>query len=762
MNKAITEGLALMPPPFSAGLNLWSRENGQPGDGSYLSQPNAAFVPSDQDFDGCLELEKTATTQKLRCFQEIPFQPGLYLQVTIKIKAMSGPFPDVRIAGFAGSSSGSNVSSADQTGPSTTLTSYGEVVTIKAIIGSGDRTGVDMVWGTAPVYGHFGLDLTGPNGGVVRIEDVVIEDVSAIFHSVMFDWVDVKDFGAVGDGVTDDHAAFEAADAAADGKRVIVPPGSYKIDDHLTLNNPVQFEGQLLMADSDRLILVHGYDLESYTTAFGGELAGFRKALQALFYYTDHVELDLKGRRVELDGPIDVAALAGLTTFTTRRVICNGQLSALNSSDWDNTQMTSVATYSTANSAKLTAVANISAVPVGARVSGAGVGREVYVISKNVGTSTLTLSNPLVGGNGTRTYTFTRYKYLLDFSGFSSMSKMEISNCELLCNGYASAINLPTSGEGFRITDCLFNKPKDRAVTSSGFGCQDLTLDRNNFISNEQGLPAQNRTSIVFNVNANDSKIRNNRASRFAHFAVFAGTGHIILGNHFFGGDEDEAGIRRAGLVLTTPSAKSFVTGNYIDNHFIEMTNEHDDEPDLTTAFSFGGLTVTGNIFVAMNMAPWFRWIVITPRGTGHYVNGLSVTSNVFRAVNGTVDRVDLVDETYAALNYTAFRNVIFEHNVFNGINQETASPLLVEHTQNTAADTWVVDGSAYLPFAARARNVMSVVAEGAITNSSNVAQFVTNYVQVEQGTNHNLINVKWPSAVKGKVQVVLRCDNPV
>ena len=26
MNKAITQGLVLMPPPFSAGLNLWSDE----------------------------------------------------------------------------------------------------------------------------------------------------------------------------------------------------------------------------------------------------------------------------------------------------------------------------------------------------------------------------------------------------------------------------------------------------------------------------------------------------------------------------------------------------------------------------------------------------------------------------------------------------------------------------------------------------------------------------------------------------------------
>jgi polygalacturonase len=38
----------------------------------------------------------------------------------------------------------------------------------------------------------------------------------------------VKDFGAVGDGVTDDTAAFTHALAYTDGKTpVLVPPGSY-------------------------------------------------------------------------------------------------------------------------------------------------------------------------------------------------------------------------------------------------------------------------------------------------------------------------------------------------------------------------------------------------------------------------------------------------------------------------------------------------------------------------------------------------------
>ena len=762
MNKAISEGLVLMPPPFSAGLNLWSREDGLVGQGSYLGQSNAAFVPSDQDFGGCLEITKTQSTMKLRCFQAIPFQPGLYLRVTAKVKAISGPFPTVRIAGWAENSSGGNVGTAVQTGPSTLLTTYGEVVTVSAIIGSGDREGVDMVWGLAPVLGHLGLDLIGNTGGVIRIEDIVVEDVTDVFFSVRFNWVDVRDYGAVGDGVADDLAAFNAADDAAAGKIVLVSPGTYYLSNSITFDNPVQFEGTVTMAEASRLVLRRNFDLPSYSAAFGGELAGFKRAVQALFFFTDHVELDLAGRRVELDGPIDVAALCGLTTFAERRAIRNGQLQAITSTAWNTESVTSVATYSTAQSARLTGVANVANVPVGARVSGTGVGREVYVTSKNIPAGTIELSQPLWAAAGTRTFTFDRYKYMLDFSGFSALSKFEVTNVELLNSGLASTILLSPGGELFRVAECVINRPRDRGITSIGRGCQDLQIDSCQFLSNEQAMVAQDRTTIGFNVNANDTKIRLNRANRFAHFGVMAGAGHILLGNHFFGGDNATAGVRRAGIVFTLPNMKSLITGNYIDNNFIELSNEHDNNPDFGSEYTFGGLTITGNIFMASDVGSWFRWLVITPRGTGHSLNGLMVTGNVFRGVDAAIDRVEMVDTTHAALEFNAFRNVTFENNTFNAVTQVTQSPVLVQHSQNTAADTWSVDGSGYLPFGSFARNVTGLVAEGAITNALNVAQFVAPYTAVEQGAGNNLVSLKWPTPVKGVMQVTLRCDNPL
>ena len=762
MNKAITEGLALMPPEFSQGLNLWSREDGLMGQGSYLAQPNAGFVPNDQDFGGCLELEKTAATQKLRCFQAIPFQPGLYLRVTAKVKAISGTLPSVRIAGWAGASSGANVTAADQLGDSVALTTYGEVVTVSAIVGSGNRMGVDMVWGTAPVLGHFGLDLTGGNGGVVRIDDITIEDVSQVFHSVMFDWVDVRDHGAVGDGVTDDRAAFNAADVAAAGKSVVVPPGTYFIGSHLAVSNPIRFEGTLVMDAATRLTLTRNYDLSSYAAAMGTEEAGFRKGFQALFYFTDHVEFSLSGRRVELTQPIDVAALAALTSFEQRRVLSDGQLVALAGAAWNTTTVTATGTYATTNSGKLTGVTNIASIPVGAHVTGTGVGREVYVKSVNIATQTITLSKPLYGGNSTRSYTFKRYKYMFDFSNLTACSKFEMKNIEFICDGICSCIMLAQTGQAFRLTDSTINRARDRGITSIGTGCQDLRVSECEFISNEMSVDVVDRTTVLMNINANDTKIRNNRAIRFGHTIIASGAGHVFAGNHFFQGDDSTAGIRRASLVFTLINLKSFVTGNYIDNSYIELTNEHDNDPDFASEFTFGGLTVTGNVFTANEVAPSFRWLVVTPYGTGHSVQGLSVTNNVFRSLNGAIDRIEAVDTSFAILTKSLFKNITFTGNTFDGVTTPAESPILIEHSQATEAATWTVDTGNALPFQGRARNVTGLVFEGAVTNSGGAAQYVQPYVVVEQGSNADQAQIRWPSAVKGKAQVTLRVDNPV
>lgn len=761
MNKAITDGLVLMPPPFSAGLNLWSREDGTPGSGSYQGQANAALVSNDQDFAGCLELQKTDATQKLRSFAQTPIQPGLYLQVTARVKAVSGNLPSVRIAAWAGDVSDTNVASVVQVGPTVALTTYGEVVTVKAIISPANRTGVDMPWGTQAVYAHIGLDLTGANGGVVRIDDIVVEDVTNVFIRKMLDWVDVRDYGALGNGVTNDAPAFLAADADAVGREVLVPAGVFRLTSDVSINNRIRFEGTLSMPTNRKLTLVRNFDLNTYEQAFGTEVEGFRRALQALFHFTDHVTLDLSGRRVDMSEPIDVAAVAGLTNFSTRRVIRNGSLNAVAGAGWTTAETTAVATYSTSNSRTLTAVSNVASIEIGSLVIGTGVGREVYVVSKNVGAGTVELSQPLYGAAGTRTYTFRRFRYMLDFSGFEGLSKIEIQDVEFNCLGLCSGVMLPLSGGSNRFISCTFYLPKDRGLTSIGTGCQGLVVDMCQFLSNEQGLPAQDRTSIALNVHANDAKIRDNRVVRFAHFAVMNGTGHLIHANHFFQGDDEVAGVRRAGLVLTQTNVSTVVTGNYVDNCFIEWGNEHDATPEFDNELSFGGLTIVGNIFIGSSTTSAFRWVVVKPYGPGHFLNGFSLVGNSFRVFNATIDRVEMLDTTHATLDFTRSRNVRVEGNSFNQVTQQIMNPVVVTHTQNTAADTWNVSAGGYIPFGGQVRMMESVSTQGAITNGSNATRYVFPHALVGTGVGANEVQLKWGEAVKGVAVVSMRMDIP-
>ncbi|MFN3277758.1 MAG: glycosyl hydrolase family 28-related protein [Paracoccus hibiscisoli] len=763
MNIAITNGLLLMPPAFRAGLGAWSRSTGVSGSPTWDQAANAALVPADQDFGACLEIVKQQTTTSVRFMGETPMIPGVYLRVSARVKAVAGALAGVQIAGWAGDGSRNAVSGLVTVGRTVALRNYGEVVEVSAIVGVGNRAGVDMPWGTRPVYGHFGLDLVGANGGAFRIESIRIEDITAAFVPSLLDWVDVRDFGAVGNGVTNDRAAFLAADSAAGGGQIVVPSGNFFISGDISINSRIRFKGRISTPAATRVAFLRSFDFPTYADAFGDETLGMKKALQALMGFTDHISLDLCGRRVDLDEPLILADLAPtLEGFSNRRVIQNGSIQAKPGPAWETGRTTSVATYTPNQPFLLSNVANVAAIEVGSRVNGNGVGREVYVNSKNVTQGTLTLSQPLFGGAGTRTYNFERFRYLFDFSGVRELSRLNFSKIDFGCDRISSAVLLPPQGEMFQFSDCYFTRPKDRGITSIGRGCQDLLVDNCQFLSNDMDLPAQQRTTVAINVNANDIKIRNNRFVRFAHFLVANGGGHIITGNHWFQGDGSGEGLRYAGLVLTQPNVQTTVTGNYVDNASIEWTNEHSAFPNFTgSEFSFGGLTLTGNTFLCSNTVPWFTWITVKPYGNGHFIQGLNVVGNVFKALFGNIERIDRVDTSIADLNYNGMRNLQFEANTFNGVNTYVANPLMIQLTQNTAAATWSSPDLTGLPFQGWARSVQSVVTETNLLTSNGTRLDASPVVQVEQGNTRRQIRLNWSQGVRGRVCVYARMDRP-
>jgi len=281
------------------------------------------------------------------------------------------------------------------------------------------------------------------------------------------------------------------------------------------------------------------------------------------------------------------------------------------------------------------------------------------------------------------------------------------------------------------------------------------------FLSNEQSVAAVDRTTICLNIQANDVKLRNNRIVRFAHFAIMNGTGHLIHANHFFQGDNSTAGVRRAGLVFTQTNVSTVVTGNYVDNCFIEWGNEHDSEPQENGEFSFGGLNIVGNVFISSDTSAAFRWIVVKPYGSGHFFSGFSILSNSFRSVGAIVDRVDMLDTTFASLDFSKSRNVRVEGNSFNNVTQWIINPVQVSHTQNTAGETWNVSAGGFVPFGGRIRMVEAVMPEGLITNGANAARYVFPYSVPGTGASGNEAQIRWGEAVKGKALVTMRMDVP-
>lgn len=762
MNKVITDGVVLTPPPFADGLDVWSSGDGTPGSPTYAGSGGGAFVPADADFGGCLEVFSPGPLARVRYMGETPVEPGCYLRIRARIKAMGGPLPQVRIAGWAGDGSGGNLGGVDETGPEVSLPSYGEVVEVSAILGTGQRGGVDLVWPGA-AYGHIGLDIVGAAGTIVRIDDLTIEDISGAYLGEMLDSVDVRDYGAIGDGVTDCAAAFEAADSAASGKRVFIPEGVFHLNGDVTFQSPVQFAGTVTMPADKKLIFQRNFDYATYLDAFGDEELAFRKAWQALLNYTDHESLDLGGRRIALSGPIDMQAAEGSkTSFAVRRIVRNGALEAADTTGWGDTVVTSQASYSASSPRTLSNVSNVANIPVGSLVTGSGVGREVYVRDRNVAARTVTLSQPLYDAEGVQVFTFTRFAYMLDFSGYANLVHIEFEGIEFQCNGRASAIMLAPVGLAFQLRACQIVKPKDRGITSIGGGCQGMMLDECQFRSNEQNLPVQQRTTLCFNSNANDVKVRNCRAVRFKHFGIMAGSGSVLVGNHWFNGDDEPNGVRVGGLVFTDYNIKSLVTGNYIDNNFIEWTNEHDATPALGQQFSFGGLTVTGNIFTANDVADWFTWIVIKPHGPGHFIHGLSVTDNVFRAINGFIDRIESIDTSIADLNRNRMRAVTFTGNVFHGVREETRNPVSLTHTEATPERVWIVDTRPHLPFSGYARTIEAVVPEERIADENDDPVYDSPWIDTVYTADPLAFRVVWRVPTAGTVRCRVRMDNPL
>ena len=178
MNPLSVSDLDLSPPPFAEGLDDWSRGDGTPDSPTYEDSPGARIVGDDPDFGSCLELRKIAPLQRLRYMGEVPIRRGACVEVIARVKVLRAPLMRAQISAWPGGAHGRGVADLPTTGPVGEVGALDEVLTLCAVIGPEVRPGIDLVWDARAIYAHVGLDLLGPIGGVIRIADLRLRDVT--------------------------------------------------------------------------------------------------------------------------------------------------------------------------------------------------------------------------------------------------------------------------------------------------------------------------------------------------------------------------------------------------------------------------------------------------------------------------------------------------------------------------------------------------------------------------------------------------------
>ncbi len=173
----VLDGTLLMPPLFAQGLDRWSPEDGDPA-GPSLADDRRALIAGDEALGPCLELRLACALTRVLWMGETPLLPGGVVRLWLRARTVAGPAPVVRIAGRPGGAGGRALEGRREAGNDVPLDPR-KVRRVSATAGQGyARAGLDMAWGSDALFGHFGFDVLGERGTVLRIDRLRIELVA--------------------------------------------------------------------------------------------------------------------------------------------------------------------------------------------------------------------------------------------------------------------------------------------------------------------------------------------------------------------------------------------------------------------------------------------------------------------------------------------------------------------------------------------------------------------------------------------------------
>lgn len=177
-----------------------------------------------------------------------------------------------------------------------------------AIINSvtSDSTGYYIFWVDTAIYSsaqYFKLIVSATNYQSKTYDPIIVTPNPASLGSVTDPWVDVRAYGAKGDGVTDDTAAFVSAFAVTN-KKIIFPPGTFLLSSNLITQNTgfQDFEGA--GPDSTTLLFTNAGDgitgagsasFMGFTIKTNNTSAGIGLRLSGLQQIAEHIVVDKTG-----------------------------------------------------------------------------------------------------------------------------------------------------------------------------------------------------------------------------------------------------------------------------------------------------------------------------------------------------------------------------------------------------------------------------------------------------------------------------------